>query len=202
MSPRVSQGLSAVAVIGTAVIGYWFLVRPGMGGAELVDSVAFAENPAPFIAYVVSALASLWIGVPAVAAAIERQTIHQPFVVACLATAWSGVWLSASVGVQAEGGITMHYYWWGFALIWSFIVVGIGLAHRRHKPAVVRDWTLHAYGLAVVPILLVIGLPLWRALPGLDADGAMVTAGTLPFAAVFLVVHWVIFERLDRRKQG
>ena len=200
MPHKVRITLYALSVIGSAIISYWFFLRFSLDDLSLAEARAFDASPLPFLLYVLSAITCLWLGPQALAKAVREHALDLRFNLCCIVCAWCGAWMSHAIGDDAVGGAAMQYYWFGLALVWSFIVLGVLLAHRRAKPLVVRDWTIYAYALCLLPVFIVPGIPIWASLPAMDADDAMVTAVTVPFAGIFLAVHWLIFERLEKRR--
>ena len=151
------------------------------------------------VAYVV-AVACAAASVPlAVVRAITDGTPTHRFSLACIAASVAGWLMYATIGVDGIGSPTMAFYWGGLAALWSGAIAMIHLCRRWRKPLAVRDWTIYAAAIALIPLTMIPSVPLWPLLVDLDPGQTIMTAATSSFAAHMLIAHYVIFEILERR---
>lgn len=151
------------------------------------------------IVYVLAVAFAAFTAPRAVARAIADGVPTARFSLACVAAAIAGCALYATIGIDGIGSPTMAFYWGGLALLWSGAVAMIHLCRRWRKPLAVRDWTIYAAAIALIPLTMIPSVPLWPLFFELDADQTIITAATSSFAAHMLIAHYVIFEILERR---
>jgi hypothetical protein len=189
-----------LGIIGSAITAYIWLAQfmgTPVPSAPSREAAAFAQAPIVFFLYVLCVCASLLLGPGSLKRAIEKNLPSTGFNIACLAVAASGIWLSKSIGHAGLGGSTMSFYWWALAMVWLFLMIGIGFAHKTNRPLVVRDWVIYSHGLTLLPPLTWITFALFNAFSSITPDEAMITAVTLPFAGVFVLAHWYILDVVE-----
>lgn len=143
----------------------------------------------------------------AAAAAAPRAVVHAiadgmptaRFSLACIAASIAGCVLYATVGIKGAGSPTMAFYWGGLAVLWSGAIAMIHLCRRWRKPLAVRDWSVYAAAIALIPLTMIPSIPVWPLIVALDAHETIITAATSSFAAHMLIAHYLIFEILERR---
>lgn len=194
-------GLLLVAIGASILTVYDWLGKFILGADKSPEALAFADSPYVFVCYTISICACLIVGAVKIEQIIVARKTAPTFSLLCLIAAWGGVWVSAEIGPDGIGGETMHFYWWGLALVWTFLIAGAHWLEIKKRPLAVRDWMLYAYMLAWLPALIFLTFPLWALIDIMSLDEAMITAVTLPFASVFLVAHWVIVDVLDQAKK-
>ncbi|MGR9091025.1 MAG: hypothetical protein ACU85U_10650 [Gammaproteobacteria bacterium] len=192
---RIGVALGGVA---TALTACQFIVKAWLADGSAEHAALQAFWPV-FVAYVV-AVGYAALTVPlAVTRALADGAPTIRFSFACVAAAVAGFALYKAIGAGGIGGPTMAFYWGGLALIWSGAVAMIHLCRRWRKPLAVRDWTIYAAAMALIPLTLIPSVPLWPLFFELDPGQAIMTAATSSFALHMLIAHYVIFEILERR---
>ncbi len=189
----------ALGTAAAALTAYQFGVS-----AWLVDHAA-AEHAAlqvywPLLVVYVMTVGLAAYSVPrAIARALAGGDPTAQFSLACLAAAIAGCVLYVTVGVDGIGSPTMAFYWGGLAALWSGAIAMIHLCRRWRKPLAVRDWTIYAAAIALIPLTMIPSVPLWPLMFDLDPGQTIMTAATSSFATHLLVAHYIIFEILERR---
>ncbi|MGR8946464.1 MAG: hypothetical protein ACU84Q_00350 [Gammaproteobacteria bacterium] len=183
---------------GAAVTIYAWIGQFLLSSNGSFESQVFKQQPAAFYLYALTAAASLLAGPRALRVASKENRLSRSFLVICVLVAWSGVYLSATIGSGGLGGVTMKFYWWGLALVWTFLLFGSVVLERTRKPLAARDWAVYAYALTWLPPIVFIIFPVWKRIANMSADEAMITSVTLPFAGAFVLAHWIILEFLEK----
>lgn len=151
------------------------------------------------VAYVAAVGYAAFTAPPAITHALAEGAPTRRFSIACVAASVAGYALYKTVGESGIGGSTMAFYWGGLALLWSGAIAMIYLCRRWRKPLAVRDWTIYAAAMALIPLTMIPSVPLWPLFIDIDPDQTLMTAATSSFAAHMLIAHYVIFEILERR---
>jgi NADH:ubiquinone oxidoreductase subunit 6 (subunit J) len=151
------------------------------------------------IAYAAAVALAAFTAPRAVVRAITAGVPTARFSLACLAASIAGCAMYATLGADGVGSPTMAFYWGGLGALWSIAIAMIHLCRRWRKPLAVRDWTVYAAALALIPLTMIPSVPLWPLVFTLDRDQTLITAATSSFAAHMLIAHYVIFEILERR---
>jgi len=191
----VGLGLAAVAI---ALVTYEFVVKAWMAPGSAEGNALAVAWPI-FALYVGSIGCAALLAPRAVARVMRGQAPSRAFSLASLAGAGSGVAMYLAIGAGGIGADTMGFYWGGLALLWSGSIAMVYACRYVGKPLAVRDWTLYAVAMALIPLTMIPSLPLWPLLFDLDPGQTLMTAGTSSFAAHMLLAHYVIFEILERR---
>lgn len=186
----------AGAVAALSVYQFGLTAWRNQGSAE---QVALQVYWPVLIVYVLAVAGAALTAPRAVVRAIDRGVPTARFSFACIAAAIAGCALYATIGVDGTGSPTMAFYWGGLALLWSGAIAMSHLCRRWRKPLAVRDWTIYAAAIALIPLTMIPSVPLWPLFFELDADQTIITAATSSFAAHMLIAHYVIFEILERR---
>lgn len=151
------------------------------------------------VAYVLAVAFAASTAPRAVVRAIADGTPTTRFSLACVAASITGCAAYATIGIDGIGSPTMAFYWGGLAVLWSGAIAMIHLCRRWRKPLAVRDWTIYAAAIALIPLTMIPSVPVWPLLFDLDPGQTIITAATSSFAAHMLIAHYVIFEILERR---
>lgn len=189
---------AALGVATMALTAYQFIVCAWFADGS-AEQAALQDFWPVFVAYVAAVGWAAFTAPRAVAQALADGAPTTRFSLACLAAAGAGFALYEAIGEGGVGGPTMAFYWGGLALLWSGAVAMIHLCRRWRKPLAVRDWTIYAAAMALIPLTLIPSVPLWPLFFDLDPDQTIMTAATSSFAAHMLIAHYVIFEILERR---
>lgn len=185
----------------SAVTLYAWMVRFLITQDSSIEAQAFTAQPWVFILYALGICTALITGPAELAKGISsKKRPSNVFCLACLLSAWSGVMLSHTVGPNGLGGVTLQFYWWGLAVVWTALIAGVYLFAAQSRWLAMRDWTVYAYALAWLPAIVFITYPLWRLGMKMSSDEAIVTAAFMPFAGLFVLAHWYIVEIIDERQ--
>lgn len=188
-----------IALFASAFVFMYWILAPHILPQHFIAAAAFRDTPLPFYMYAISNITTLLLGPGALARTIGYYQTESKFLAACFVCAWSGVWLSNTIGDQGIGGATMAFFWWSLALIWSFLLTGILFAIVTNRLLMARDWTINAYSLAFISPLAVVTLPVWNQYSAMNQNDAMLTAVTMPFAGVLFLANWYIFDVVESR---
>ncbi|MCG8691024.1 MAG: hypothetical protein MI806_07425 [Minwuiales bacterium] len=203
-------GLAVGAIVALAVVNQYvlrflmdsdlFAALTPVGIAEN-DAIAFAAAPHWFVLYAAATALAVLSGPAAVRASIrgDRGPASGIFLAACVAAALLGAVVAFALGTGSVGGTDLLFYWSGLAYVW-LVAVGVsiwGISTRRR--VVARDWLIHSYGLALLPITIYPMIPFWAWAMDMSIGGAASTAVTLAFAGHFLVSFYVTVQLLERR---
>ncbi len=187
--------LGAIALL---LATYQYFIQPMMAVEGTAESGAFARAWPLFAIYLAGLAVALSAGPRAVRRAISEGSSSVPFSAGCIVSALSGSAMSAVIGDRGVGQEIIFFYWAGLGVLWTASIAMIHTSERASKPEAVRDWSIYAYAMALLPLTVVPGIPIWPLLFELDAHEAVITAGTMAFAAHLLAAHYVIFEILER----
>ena len=186
------------ALVASAVTIYAWVVKFLLIEQSNLEAQAFAASPWVFVLYALSVCSTLVTGPAAIKASITAQKPPgNIFCLACLLSAWSGVLLTHTIGSNGLGGVTLQFYWWGLAIVWTFLIGGIYVYSAQGRWLAMRDWTVYAYALAWLPAIIFISYPAWRLGMEMTPDEAVVTAALMPFAGLFVLAHWYIVDVID-----
>ena len=185
----------------SAVTLYAWIARFLITQDASLEAQAFTTHPWIFILYALGICTALISGPAALEKGISSKSRPSNiFCLACLTSAWSGVLLTHAVGPNGLGGVTLQFYWWGLAAVWTTLIAGIYLFAGQSRWLAMRDWTVYAYALAWLPAIIFITYPLWLSGMQMSSDEAIVTAAFMPFAGLFVLAHWYIVEIIDERQ--
>ena len=121
------------------------------------------------------------------------------FLAASVAAAVLGAVVAFALGTGSVGGADLLFYWSGLAYVW-LVAVGVSVwGTVTGRRVVARDWLIHSYGLALLPITIYPMIPFWAWAMDMSIGGAVSTSVTLAFAGHFLVSFYVTVQLLDRR---
>ena len=201
-SARPASTTSAIGValgsVAAALTTYQFIVTAWLAHGSAEHAALQASWPV-FVTYVAAVGYAAFAAPQAVARAVRNGAPTFRFSLACLAAAVAGFVLYETIGAGGIGAPTMAFYWGGLALLWGGAVAMIHLCKRWRKPLAVRDWTVYAAAMALIPLTMIPSVPLWPLFFELDPGQTIMTAATSSFALHMLIAHYVIFEILERR---
>ena len=190
--------LYGTALAASGITLYAWVARFLFVDVGSLESETFNTAPWIFILYAASHCCALLTGPKALQRTIfDKVRPGNAFCLSCLLSAWCGVALTSLIGTDGLGGVTIKFYWWGLAIIWSILVAGIFLFAAQSRQLAMRDWTVYAYALCWLPAIIFISYPAWRILMNMTPNEAAVTAAFMPFAGIFVLAHWFIVDVID-----
>ncbi len=203
-------GLAVGMVTALAVVNQYvlrFLIDSNLfaaltpAGIAENDAMAFSAAPHWFVLYAAAAALAVLSGPAAVRASIlgQRGPASVIFPAASVAAAVLGAVVAFALGPGSVGGTDLLFYWSGLAYVW-LVAVGVSVwATLTGRRVVARDWLIHSYGLACLPITIYPMIPFWAWAMDMSIGGATSTSVTLAFAGHFLVSFYVTVQILGRR---